>query len=534
MSYKFSNKNLAVAALTSLIALGVSGSCNAQGIVSLVEDEDISLPKTDNNSAPSANLMMDTEVPDVLPDDDLIPLDKDSLISPAPATAPAAVEQPAPAVAAAPVAETPAPAPAAAPATETATVDDFDQDADFSLDLDADDFSAPEPAAQPAPIAATATALQAPAGNLLAPAAASQAPAGSPLTPAAAQAPKPQSEKFGNSILAKMDNDLFNQMSDIEKQTTLLTLELRREKLRNEIEAVKAQRQKALDERLMLDEEKKRKEQEWQKEQETKVLKEQQILKDKEIELEKIKQKKVLNAYMNKMLEENQKWIKENAELFKKMKQVEGDRKALAEDFKKKMDELSVISNKAIQSANNAKSNHDRTLASLTAQNVQLKKRIEADALAAKNRQQNPFAEGSSSNDQKKQPVATSVDNKFAPINIGKEYAIMEITGKGNDLVATLINKEGDTFQARRGTMLQTGHSIEDITPTYIQLDRDGLKDYLYTTGSAMSMEPEKMEGTAQAPQKPKSKPVIIPRSVKSGLVSEKSVPSLGTGMFIK
>jgi len=521
MSYKLSNKNLAVAALASLITLGVSESCNAQGIVSLAEDEDISLPKTDNNSAPSANLMMDTEVPDVLPDDDLIPLDKDSLISPAPVTAPAAVEQPAPAAMVAPATQ-----PVAA---KTDIEDNFDQDTDFSLDLDADEFSTPEPVAQPAPAAANVANVA-----TAAPAAASPAPAGNPLTPAAAQAPKPQSEKFGNSILAKMDNDLFNQMSDIEKQTTLLTLELRREKLRNEIEAVKAQRQKALDEKLMLDEEKKRKEQEWQKEQETKVLKEQQVLKDKEIELEKIKQKKVLNAYMNKMLEENQKWIKENAELFKKMKQVEDDRKALADDFKKKMDALSVISNKAIQSANNAKSNHDRTLASLTAQNVQLKKRIEADALAAKNRQQNPFAEGSSSNDRKNPAVATSIDNKIVPINIGKEYAIMEITGKGEDLVATLINKEGDTFRARRGTILQTGHSIEDITPTYIQFDRNGLKDYLYTAGSAMSMEPEKMEGTAQAPQKQKSKPVIIPRSVKSGLVSEKSVPSLGTGMFIK
>ena len=54
-------------------------------------------------------------------------------------------------------------------------------------------------------------------------------------------------ENLGNSVLSQMDSDLFTQMSEIEKSTTLLTLELRREKIRNEIEAQKAIRQKNAD-----------------------------------------------------------------------------------------------------------------------------------------------------------------------------------------------------------------------------------------------------------------------------------------------
>ena len=512
MYYKLLYKNLLTAALVSFITLNAAKPCEAQGVVSLVEDNETAAPENNANEAalPSADLSMDTELPNTLPNDDVIPLDNAALISPAPAT-----EAPAPA---------PVPAPAVQPATENAAAgtnaapapDSFNQDMDFSLGIENDIPAAP--AAQPGAANTTKN------NPLMAPAAEQKAPAPKSI------------EEYGDDVLAKIDNDLFSQMSDIEKQTTLLTLELRREKIRNEIEAIRAQRERAEEEKIAAEEEKKRKEFEWKKEQEAKVLKEQQLLKEKEIELEKLKQKKVLNAYMNRMLEENQKWIAENAEIYKQMRQVEADRKSLVENFKQKLEALNTLSNKAIQSANNAKSNHDRTLASLTAQNIQLKKRIEAEALAAKNRQENPFGNEGGEGGNKNAAVTTSIDAKIVPINISKEYAIMDITGQGDDLVAKLINKEGESFLARKGTILQTGHAIEAITPNYIQFDRNGLKDYLYTSGSAMTMEPENMEGTAttnaKAPRKPAA--AAAPKKASSGIASERGVPSLGAGMFVK
>ena len=61
-------------------------------------------------------------------------------------------------------------------------------------------------------------------------------------------------------------------MSDLEKQTSLLTLELRREKVKNEIAAIKAARQKAVDEINEKKAEKERQRIEWEKEQERKLL----------------------------------------------------------------------------------------------------------------------------------------------------------------------------------------------------------------------------------------------------------------------
>lgn len=495
MYYKLLNKNLITAALVSAISLGAAQNCDAQGVVSLVEDDTIS----DNADAvlfPPVNdtMEMDTELPNTLTNEaEVIPLANADMDTPSPVNAMTApVAQPAPtASASAPMGPVPA--------------DTFTLGVENTL---------PEKSAAATPAASALPTTSQPAAK-------------------AEPAKLPETGKFGGAVLSRVDNDLFNQMSDIEKQTTLLTLELRREKLRNEIEAIKAQRDRALEEKLAAEEEKKRKEFEWQKEQEAKVLREQQLLREKEIELEKIKQKKVLNAYMNKMLEQNQKWISENAQIYKQMQQVEADRKSLAENFKAKMDTLSTMSNKAVQSANTAKSNHDRMLANLTAQNIQLKKRIESDALAAKTRQENALKNNDGSTPAGL-PVSTSIDAKIVPVNIAKEYAIMEITGKGDQLVAKLINKDGESFLARKGTVLQTGHAIEDISQNYIQFDRNGLKDYLYTSSSAMTMEPENMEGTAVNNAQAAPKKMPLPKQKSTGISSNRGIPSLGTGMFVK
>ena len=110
----------------------------------------------------------------------------------------------------------------------------------------------------------------------------------------------------------------------------------------------------------------------------------------------------------------------------------------------------------------------------------------------------------------------------------------MEIIGKGDNLTAKLINKDGESFLARKGTILHTGHSIEDITQNYIQFDRNGLKDYLYTSNSAMTTEPDKMDGTATTDKTQQQPLAPKPAPSAPGLSSDKGIPSLGTGMFIK
>ena len=103
-------------------------------------------------------------------------------------------------------------------------------------------------------------------------------------------------EDLGNSVLSQLDDDLFSQMSAIEKSTTLLTLELRREKIRNEIEAQKAIRRKSAEDAERQKAEEKLKELERRKQIEAQVIREQQILADKEKLIEVLKQRKLINA----------------------------------------------------------------------------------------------------------------------------------------------------------------------------------------------------------------------------------------------
>jgi hypothetical protein len=194
-------------------------------------------------------------------------------------------------------------------------------------------------------------------------------------------------ENLGNSILSQLDNDLFKQMSDIEKSTTLLTLELRREKLRNEIEAQKAIRQKAADDIEKQKAEEKLKEFEKKKQIEANVFKEKQALLSQEKVFEVLKQRKLLNAYMNQMLLEKQSWLKEKEILYGQLEEKEKEKQELIRVFKEKVDSLLEVSAKNMQLAEAAKKNFERIIKGLKARNEQLKKRIESDAKIIKSAQ---------------------------------------------------------------------------------------------------------------------------------------------------
>ena len=158
-------------------------------------------------------------------------------------------------------------------------------------------------------------------------------------------------EALGNSILTQMDSDLFSQMSEIEKSTTLLTLELRREKIRNEIEAQKAIRQKSIDDQIRQKEEQKLQDLERKKKIEAQVLQEKQALLDKEKLFEVLKQRKLLNAYMNQMLVNQQEWLKEKENLYAQISALEGEKKELIELFKTRINKVLEASAKNIQVA---------------------------------------------------------------------------------------------------------------------------------------------------------------------------------------
>ncbi len=329
------------------------------------------------------------------------------------------------------------------------------------------------------------------------------------------QANTASSSSLGDRIMNQVKEDLFSQMADIEKQTSLLTLELKREKIKNEIAAMKAQRQKAIEEEQEKQRERERKQAEWEKEQERKLLEDQQKLKEMEIKYEKLRQERVLKAYKESMLKSNQEWVEYNSRLYNQLVKEEKAQNDIMSKQKEYFDNLKTAINRANSAAQAMKEKYNKEVANLQTQVAILKSKLEAEKNAFEESKKvgpNPFA---------------LIDDENAPKKkIAEEYAIMEISGKGENLVAKLINKNGGTFMVKPGTILNTGHIIEDITQTYIVADKGGVKDYLYfSAGGILDKEPSKplesmtkSEGDGQA-----DKPVVTSK-----------VPSLREGMFVE
>lgn len=307
-------------------------------------------------------------------------------------------------------------------------------------------------------------------------------------------------DNLGNNILSQMDDDLFSQMSEIEKSTTLLTLELRREKIRNEIEAQKAIRQRAADDLEQKKREAKLKEFEKKKQIEAKVLQEKQLLLDKQQMLEILKQKKLLNAYMNHMLVNQQDWLKEKENLYAQLAAAEQEKKELTDLFKTKVEKLVDVSVKNMQAAEAAKANFDRVVKSLKARNEQLRKRIEADAKIIKNAQKSLYLKSQSIEElQNKnatlpasaQATATQAQQENAeavdvgeeveiPVRLSAQYAILGITGRADNMVIDVIDVNGQPISLKIGSTLPSGHVLKEIGSDYALFSRNGIDEYLY------------------------------------------------------
>ena len=282
-------------------------------------------------------------------------------------------------------------------------------------------------------------------------------------------------ESFGNAILSKVDNDLFNQMSNIEKQTTLLRLELRREELKSRVEALRNARLKAQQEEDARIRAEKEREKDLEAARQAQIIAEQEKLKQQEIELEKVRQEKVLNDYRNEMLLINQQWVSKNGELQKRIRELEEEQKVMAKDYRDKISQLHDSIATLIPIAENAVRNYKRKMESLNSHINQLKTSMLEREDEIK-QLSNPFSEdGTPSKD---------------AIDMSREYAIMDITGKGDDVIAKIVSKDGTTFIVHKGSMLKNGEVVTSITDHYISFENDGVQSYLYTGGTVMEYEP--------------------------------------------
>ena len=222
--------------------------------------------------------------------------------------------------------------------------------------------------------------------------------------------PMPDNE-FGENILNKFDDNLFSKMSDIEKQSALLSLELRREKIKSEIAAIQAQRKKAEAEEIAALEERERKKREWEEAQEKIRFEREQKRKELEMKMERLRQERIVKAYKNQMLVEKQKWIENTQKVYKEIEEIEKDRAFIISDFKRKLNNLRSIAAAVVVEAGNAKKRHEKDVSTLKMQISVLKARLEAERAACK--KDNPFSQ---------LPAEKQ-------IRLADVYAVMEIVG---------------------------------------------------------------------------------------------------------
>ncbi len=354
-------------------------------------------------------------------------------------------------------------------------------------------------------------------------------------------AAKPTSN-FDESISPAISNELFQRMSDLEKQTTLLNLELKKERVQNEIAAVRAQRQRAQEEEAARKAEEERKQREWENEQERLMVAEQTKLREAEAALEMLRQEKIVKAYKATMLDSIQKWIKVNAGVYAQLSEKEKEIKQILEDNKSKMKVLQQKADDLKSKAENAKVAYDKKVANLESQISILKTRLEAEIESSKKKiaeakaesakgRRNPFATAAS----------TSMATPLAPekVLLSSEYAIMEISGQGAELAAKLINTEGDVFMVKVGTTLRNGFTIDDISQTYVSAVKDGEKDFLYfSAGGILDHEPIPsditIKGTPDAKASGGTGNEGSAPSRGRRVNTTQGIPSLGQGMFIR
>jgi TolA-binding protein len=190
------------------------------------------------------------------------------------------------------------------------------------------------------------------------------------------------------------------------------------------------------------------------------------------------------------MLMMNQQWVEKSAKLQSRIKELEDERVDLIETFKTKITSVDEEILKTKEHAVAVVKEHERVVAEFESKiedlegtindlnlelSVSRKKMKELQEAA-----ENPFnkeeaEEGPNKNDK----------------DLSQEYAIMDITGKGDDIVAKIINTDGKVFIVHKGSMLKNGEVVTAITDHYISFENKGVKSYLYTGNTIVEYEPE-------------------------------------------
>lgn len=324
---------------------------------------------------------------------------------------------------------------------------------------------------------------------------------------------------LNENIVDNLKGSVFSKMSNLEKQNALLDLELKQEKIKNEIEALK---QKRKDAEIQREEKLKQIEADRfksQQEQERLTLVEKQKLAEKEKELKEQEEEKKLNAYKLELISERNKWINKYDELYKSLRAEKDSKVKIVNDIQKLLIDVTKSSAKANSEAKKSKAIYEAKLKQAKKTEMLLRAELK------KKNDDNPFAT----------PAILSTTEKDAT-PAAESYAIMEIRGQGDELVAQLLNKSGKSFYVKSGTLLKSGHVVTEIGKNYVKLGYGKTFETLYfAAGGILEREPEDVKAKSNIAGKEPAKTSRTAQSKPTrNYTVTKGVPGMNKGMLVK
>ena len=320
-------------------------------------------------------------------------------------------------------------------------------------------FPAPEPVD-----AASGMDFSAPAMDLNAPPPSLDAPAGSSMSNMEFGGTNNDStfnltQRPSEQVVGKISNDVFREMAEMERENTSLMLQLKREQLRSEIDALKTSNRQILFDEIERREKMTQARLEWELAQD---LKRQEALERKQ--RAEIRQKQIEAALKREEDRRVQKMKDEEAARLKKEEEEKKEKEKKQEEMKKKYDAISMVKVNdwkpimiaATRPAKIKRTASSRVATTLTAMGEDLlAKKKAGEALTV----EIPVSDNPDNSEEGKKTIEPA----------SSLYAVSEIRGTSGVLIAKLISKKDQTsFFAKQSTILPTGHTVINIDKDFV------------------------------------------------------------------
>ncbi|MBR1945712.1 MAG: hypothetical protein IJ846_05435 [Alphaproteobacteria bacterium] len=306
-------------------------------------------------------------------------------------------------------------------------------------------------------------------------------------------------------ILGKISSDVFREMAEMERENNALMLQLKREQLRSEIDALKTSNRQMLFDEIERREKMTQARLEWELAQD---LKRQEALERKQ--KADIRQKQIEAALKREEDRRIQKMKDEEAARIQKEKEEKAEIERRQEALKRKYNAVSMIQVNglkptllaATRPAKIKRSASSRVPAQLTSIGEDLlSKKKAGEALTTE-------ISGEEKEEVKREP-ATAL------------YSVSEIRGTAGTLIAKLISKKDrTTFFVKKSTILPTGHTVINIDKDFVMVQIGKDKEMigfpsagLISEGGHATPAESASQETGSEPQRPprRSNPVMMP-----------------------